>query len=53
MVYDSYCGTSMTSITGSFTASIINSKCETPHVTEEEITAAFIKVMNILITEKE
>jgi site-specific DNA recombinase len=30
-----------------------NRKCETPHVTEEEIIAAFIKAMNILITERD
>ena len=30
-----------------------NRKCETPHVTEEEIIAAFIKAMNTLITEKD
>ena len=30
-----------------------NIKCETPHVTEEEITVVFISVMNILITEKD
>ena len=30
-----------------------NRKCETPHVTEKEITAAFIKAMNILITERD
>ena len=30
-----------------------NIKCETPHITEEEIAVAFIKVMNILITEKD
>ena len=30
-----------------------NRKCETPHVTEEEIIAAFIKAMNTLITERD
>ena len=30
-----------------------NRKCETPHVTEEEIIAAFIKAMNTVITERE
>ncbi len=30
-----------------------NRKCETPHVTEEEIIAAFIKAMNTVITERD
>ena len=28
-------------------------KCETPHVTEEEVIAAFIKAMNMVITERD
>ena len=30
-----------------------NRKCETPHVTEEEIMAAFIKTMNTILTERD
>ncbi|MDD2481983.1 MAG: recombinase family protein [Lutispora sp.] len=30
-----------------------NRKCETPHVTEEEIIATFIKAMNTVITERD